>query len=254
MANFKTHLNVAVLVSGVAATTVASIGLVDVHQTPVLFALGVLGGLLPDIDADNSTPVRLAFGLLGLIAAFAAVFYALAHYRLSIGELCLLAGGTFTLVRYVIFELFLRLTEHRGVFHSLLAVVFFACLTTSLSYHLAAAPPVLAWLHGLAVALGYATHLVLDELFSVDLLGGRLKRSFGTALKPFGSDLKATLVMGLLTALVGTTLPDPRILPRLLSRETLVEPVRQKLWPAQGRWFAQWRMPASRGGPGWKLK
>ncbi len=254
MANFKTHLNVAVLVSGVTATTVASIGLVEVHQTPVLFALGVLGGLLPDIDADNSTPVRLAFGLLGLIGAFTAVFYALAHYRLSIGELCLLAGGAFALVRYVIFELFLRLTEHRGVFHSLLAVVFFTCLTTSLSYHLTAASPTLAWLHGLAVALGYATHLVLDELFSVDLLGGRLKRSFGTALKPFGSDLKATLVMGLLTALLGTTLPNPEILSQLLSRERLVEPVRQKLWPAQGRWFAQWRMPASRNGPGWKLE
>jgi hypothetical protein len=35
------------------------------------------------------------------------------------------------------------------------------------------------------VVLGYLTHLCLDELASVDLLGNRLKRSLGTAFKPF---------------------------------------------------------------------
>jgi hypothetical protein len=42
-----------------------------------------------------------------------------------------------------------------------------------------------AWLGGAFVTLGYLTHLCLDELASVDLLGRRVKRSFGTALKPF---------------------------------------------------------------------
>lgn len=35
------------------------------------------------------------------------------------------------------------------------------------------------------MALGYLAHLCLDEIASVDLLRNRVKRSFGTALKPF---------------------------------------------------------------------
>ena len=36
---------------------------------------------------------------------------------------------------------------------------------------------------GLFVSVGYVIHLVLDEIYSVDLTGARVKRSFGTALK-----------------------------------------------------------------------
>jgi hypothetical protein len=35
------------------------------------------------------------------------------------------------------------------------------------------------------VGIGYLTHLVLDEFYSVDLFNRKIKRSFGTALKPF---------------------------------------------------------------------
>jgi hypothetical protein len=42
-----------------------------------------------------------------------------------------------------------------------------------------------SWAAGGFVALGYLTHLCLDELASVDLLNHRVRRSFGTALKPF---------------------------------------------------------------------
>ena len=40
----------------------------------------------------------------------------------------------------------------------------------------------------LAVVLGFLVHLVMDELWAIDLQRGfRLKKSFGTALKFFGS-------------------------------------------------------------------
>jgi hypothetical protein len=42
-----------------------------------------------------------------------------------------------------------------------------------------------AWLAGGFVFLGYMTHLVLDEIYSVDVMGRRIKSSFGTALKIF---------------------------------------------------------------------
>ncbi len=252
MATFKTHLGVAMLASGMATTTFTNIGLATVDQAPLLFALGVAGGLLPDIDADNSIPVRLAFSLLGLIGAFGAVLYVMARYHFSISELTLLVTGTFLAIRYVLFELFLRLTEHRGIFHSLLAAVFFLCLGTSLSYNLGGTPARLAWLHGLFVGMGYVVHLTLDELFSVDLLGGRLKRSFGTALKVFSRDLKATPTLGFLTLGLAVTLPDPHVLERLLSRHTLIRPVQTHLWPPPGQWFAPWR-PKARSHGAWRL-
>ena len=40
-----------------------------------------------------------------------------------------------------------------------------------------------AWLAGGFMAIGYLTHLILDEIYSVDVMDTRLKASFGTALK-----------------------------------------------------------------------
>lgn len=239
MANFKTHLIGAALVSGAAAITAVTLKLTAIEQAPILFGLGMAGGLMPDLDADNSTPVRLAFSLLGLIGGFSAVFYALEHVRFSIVELFLLGLAAFLLIRFGLCELFLRLTEHRGIFHSLLAAVCFALATASASWHLAGSPPMLAWLHGVCLGIGYLTHLVLDELFSFDLTGRRLKRSFGTALKPIDfKNLKSSLAMGLLTLGLATTLPDPGLLAQRAHSQHLYASFKTRLWP-QGQWFAE---------------
>ncbi|GAB6067901.1 metal-dependent hydrolase [Methylothermus subterraneus] len=238
MANFKTHLIGATLVSGAATTAALSVGLTPFSQTPFLFGLGVAGGLMPDLDADNSTPIRLAFTALGLIGAFGAVFYALGRGQFSIAELFLLGLGAFLAIRFGILELFLRLTEHRGVFHSLLAVLCFTLATASASYHLAGSNSTLAWLHGLLLGLGYLTHLILDELFSVDLKGRTLKRSFGTALKPIDfKNLKASLLMGLVTVGLAATLPEPALLAKPAHARHLYAAFKARLWP-QGSWFA----------------
>ena len=45
-----------------------------------------------------------------------------------------------------------------------------------------------------AVFLGFILHLALDELYSVDLMGRRLKKSWGTAMKFFGKDSVSNIV------------------------------------------------------------
>ena len=40
-----------------------------------------------------------------------------------------------------------------------------------------------SWLLGTFMTLGYIVHLALDELYSVDFTGVRVRRSFGSALK-----------------------------------------------------------------------
>jgi hypothetical protein len=183
MASFTTHLYGGAFVSSAAALSLYSAGLASPEQTQTWFFLGVAGGLLPDIDSDSSAPVRGFFTLLGVVLAF-VVSFALVG-RFPIVELALIWGVTFLFVRYGLFEVFTRTTVHRGVWHSWLAAGFSGLATTDAAHHLLGLSPWESWVGGMFVVLGYLTHLCLDELASVDLLGNRVKRSLGTAFKPF---------------------------------------------------------------------
>ena len=183
MANFATHLYGGALVSSVASLGLYSSGLAGPEQTQTCFFLGVAGGLLPDIDSGASKPVRGAFTLLAISLAFATAFALVG--RLPLLDLTLVWGGTFLLVRYLVLEAFARLTVHRGAWHSCLAVVLVGLLSANAAHHGLGMSAGESWAAGGFVALGYLTHLCLDELASVDLLDHRVRRSFGTALKPF---------------------------------------------------------------------
>jgi hypothetical protein len=206
MAKFLGHLYGGVAISSAAALAVYSAGLAGPKQTQILFLVGVIGGLLPDIDADNSKPVRGFFTLLGVMVSFVASFSLVD--RFPVLELALIWGGVFVAVRYGVLELFARLTVHRGIWHSWLAVAFAGLICANAGYHLVGLSALDAWLAAAFLGLGYVTHLCLDELASVDLLGNRLRRSFGTALKPFSLKYPgASFAMA--AAVVVTSLPAP---------------------------------------------
>jgi membrane-bound metal-dependent hydrolase YbcI (DUF457 family) len=116
------------------------------------------------------------------------------HYRPL--DLAVVWFGLFLGVRFLLFETFARFTVHRGIWHSWLAVAFATLATVTISYRLLDQVPRAAWVAGLMVGLGYFTHLCLDEIYSVDLFNTRVKRSFGTALKPFSlADPASSLAM-----------------------------------------------------------
>jgi hypothetical protein len=72
------------------------------------------------------------------------------------------------------------------------------------------------------VGIGYLTHLVLDELYSVDLLNSRVKRSFGTALKPFSlADPRSSF--GMLAAVVALAWVAPAFDWGLLPAENVTQ-------------------------------
>ncbi len=236
MANFKMHTFVASAISGIAAVTALAGGLASANEVPVHFMMGVIGGLLPDIDSDNSTPVKLFFNFLAFGCAFVALFSWADRY--SITELLLLWGAVFFAVRYLVFELFTRLTHHRGVFHSLLAAVFFACLVSSVSYHFLENGARAAWLSGLFVFMGYVVHLLLDELYSVDLLNTKVKRSFGSALKVMNlRNIWASLFLALATAAILTTTPNFSTFLDSTFDTQIYQNISKKLFP-DGEWFA----------------
>lgn len=207
MANFKTHITVAAGASGLLATLCLGAQLANPAQVLALAAAGTLGGILPDVDSDNSTPIKLVFTSLAGILAFMALFGQADSWSLL--ELWLLWAGVYAAVRYPLMRLFTEWTVHRGIFHSIVAALLFCFTTTTLSYHVFDAERGFAWLAGFFVFFGFVVHLALDEIYSVDFMGRRLKKSFGTALKLLNfQDMKSSAGLVMVTLLVFLLTPS----------------------------------------------
>jgi membrane-bound metal-dependent hydrolase YbcI (DUF457 family) len=88
------------------------------------------------------------------------------------------------------------------MFHSLPAAAI-AGQTTFLAF--AAEDPLRRYFISSAVVLGFLTHLVLDEIWSVRMgwFGPKVKKSFGTALKFHGPDLWPNLIAYALALILG---------------------------------------------------
>jgi hypothetical protein len=181
MANFNTHLNGAFAVSGIMALTVYKAGLIDDSGFLLCVALGTIGGLLPDLDSDHSTPIKLGFNMASFVFAFGLVM----HWRNDLSLIALmalwLAGYGF--MRYVVFSIFTRMTVHRGVIHSVPYMAVLGLGLVSLSYYVLGNALTASWFFGLFLFGGALVHLALDELYSVNLMGMKMKRSSGTAMK-----------------------------------------------------------------------
>lgn len=181
MANFNTHLNVAFMTSGVLSLTVYKAGLIDDSGFLMCVVLGTVGGLLPDLDSDNSTPIKLGFNIISFVFAFGLVM----HWRSELSLLALmalwLAGYGF--MRYVVFHIFTTMTVHRGVIHSVPYMAILGLGLTCLSYYGLHLPLITSWFYGLFLFGGAMVHLLLDELYSVNLSNMKMKRSSGTAMK-----------------------------------------------------------------------
>lgn len=209
MANFNTHLGVAAIGSGMLSTLCLQVGFVNANDALLLASAGVIGGILPDIDLHYSYPSRILFSLLGIMVSFIWIFTA--ENELPIMGLWGAGLAIYLLIRYPIWRIFNKFTVHRGAIHSIIAAILFCLLAVLLSFHMFAKPAFISWLIGFFVLLGFILHLLLDEIYSVDFMGHRLKRSFGTALKIldkkhyYGSSL---IIIGIIIS--GFFVPDIR--------------------------------------------
>ncbi|WP_020681410.1 metal-dependent hydrolase [Marinobacterium rhizophilum] len=236
MADFKTHTLVATVISGGLSVAALATGLATPADAFCYWLAGTLGGLLPDIDSDESLALRIVFRLFGaLVAASLAIYWVT---TLPVWQVMALAGAGYLLVRFVLLWLFAKITVHRGMLHSLLANVLFGAIGVLLAYHLFALDVRQAWGIGGFVFMGATVHLLLDEIYSVDLSGMRIKRSFGSALKitdwqqPGLSALMLMLCVGCLWLSPQAPFLEPRLgldLPQWLTLNTVVDWLRQVL-------------------------
>ncbi|HIO93249.1 MAG TPA: hydrolase [Leucothrix mucor] len=197
MANFNTHITVAAVASGLLATLCLQVGFIGTSDALLLTLAGTIGGILPDVDLQHSYPSRIIFSLLGMIISFLWIFST--ENQLSIIELWVIGLIIFAFIRYPVWMIFHKYTKHRGAIHSLVAAFAFGLFTTSISFHFFSKTAFISWLIGMLVFYGFIIHLMLDEIYSVDFMNHRIKRSFGTAMKVI--DTKQRAISGILIAL-----------------------------------------------------
>nr|VVV06462.1 hypothetical protein AW0309160_03954 [Aliivibrio wodanis] len=189
MANFSTHFNTAALASGLASAALLSANHIELNTALWLWFLGTIGGLLPDIDSDNSTSLDIIFNLFTISIVLLSIRYFTSD-AIDERQFLLLIGMPVMIhliIKYGIRNIFEWQTIHRGICHSLLFLFFCGLVTTDIIWFTldadVAHKEFIAWLSGMFVFSGGIVHLVLDEIYSVDLANVRIKRSFGSALK-----------------------------------------------------------------------
>ena len=98
--------------------------------------------------------------------------------------------------------IFKRLTVHRGIFHSIPTTVIYASLVYLIFYQDQHFPLRARLLISLSAFAGILSHLILDEIYSIDLTGKkpRIKRSFGTAFSFWKKDTPIISTMAYLLA------------------------------------------------------
>lgn len=180
MADFYTH----VTTSSVLGVGYAGMGIAmgfPLETSLVAGGLCGLSGMLPDLDSDTGIPVREAMGFAAGVVPMLLVdrFQALGmpHDRMI-----LLTAGLYFLIRFAGAGLLGRFSVHRGMFHSVPAMFIFA----GLAFLICGSPSTeIRYFKAGAVLFGVFSHLLLDEIYSIEWRGGawRFKRSFGTALK-----------------------------------------------------------------------
>ncbi len=204
MAAFRQHVTFSsVLGVGYAAALIGS-GFEWVHS---VLAGGLCGiaGMLPDLDSPSGRPVRELFSITAILVPL-LILRRLRRSGLEPEEMVLLGAALYLFIRFGVSWVFKHLTVHRGMFHSIPAM-FIAGEAVFLA-HNGSEPYGRVTLAG-GIMLGFLSHLVLDEIYSVDMNGVALRfnKAAGSALKFFSKSWTASLatwsLLGVLTYLVG---------------------------------------------------
>jgi hypothetical protein len=225
MATFQTHIAFSTAL-GVAYGGVAGV-MFDLPVPTCVLAGGLcsVSGMLPDVDSNAGVPLRESMALVAAVVSM-MIAHRLRRFGMSPESTILGGAAVYALIRFGLAEFLRRHTVHRGMFHSLPAAAIFGLLEFLL------APSeelqLRIYLAG-AVGIGYLSHLLLDELYSIEWYRGRLrlKPTFGTAMKLFGRTWWPTILVYLqLLILVYVAFKEPGWM-RQHFKETIRPTIRQ---------------------------
>jgi membrane-bound metal-dependent hydrolase YbcI (DUF457 family) len=163
--------------------------------------LCAVSGMLPDLDSDSGIPARETISFAAAIGPM-LLFNRLHASGFAVEQFILFGVPLYLLIRFGIGGLLRAVTIHRGMFHSIPAMLI-AGMLTYLACDVGHVSAKLFKAGG--VMLGFFSHLFLDEVYSVEVRGltTRVKSSFGTALKFFGNNPAANMACYSLLLLLG---------------------------------------------------
>ncbi len=211
MANFRTHISFGALLG--TALVIAGLIYSFFSSTEVMiwiFLAVLIGSFLPDLDMDEGIPFQILFGLFGVGIGGLAFFILYENEVRDSVILILTPVVAFMGMRFGIGYIFEKLTDHRGIFHSIPAAILFGLLTVWLLnfFSIFISQKLIL---GLAITVGYLGHLVLDEIYSSVNLNGRSllpKQSLGSALKLYSSSKIATFIFYALIFIFAMKIPE----------------------------------------------
>jgi hypothetical protein len=207
MAGFKTHVTVSsILGVGYGGAAYFMYG---APAPACALAAGLCGvsGMLPDLDSDSGRPLHESVLLAAAIVPM-MMLRRFQHWGMPHEMMVLAAAGLYLLIRFGIAAVVKRFTVHRGMFHSIPTML----ICGEITYLLASGEDwrIRAFMAG-GVMVGFLSHLILDEIWSVEWTHARVKSSFGTAFKFFGKSWGANFVCFATLFLVsGVLLFDPQ--------------------------------------------
>jgi hypothetical protein len=206
MPGFKIHISASTFLGIGYGVGAAALYDVPLPTAALATTLCSVAGMLPDLDSGPGRPLKESVGF-----AAAAVPMMLVDRFRHMGwshESMILAGAAIYLfIRFALYHFLQHHTVHRGIFHSFpvmfifAGIAFLVCTSGDLTMRYYKAGGIL---------LGFFSHLLLDEIWSIDLRHFRLKSSFGTALKFWSDNRYATLAAYAVLAVVAVAvLNDP---------------------------------------------
>jgi membrane-bound metal-dependent hydrolase YbcI (DUF457 family) len=227
MADFKSHISFSTMLGGVYGVAGYVYGGFPIETSLLGAGLCSLSGMLPDLDSDSGTPVRemSTFAAAVIPMLMMPRFEALSCCHES---LVLMAAIVYCIIRFGVVEIFKRYTVHRGMWHSIPACAVCGLLTFLIVADLDLRVRIYK---SVAVMLGFFSHLLLDEIWSLGVRSGRLnvKKSFGTAIKFVGKDSWANYsVYGKLFALAFFAVGDPMLMERFGHHSYFGNPTMQQ--------------------------
>jgi len=239
MANFNTHFTVAAGASAVVSGTLLSMEVVSPEQAVLAFAIGTLGGLLPDVDSSHSTSIKVGFNVLSLLLTIMLIFVKSSTY--SLVEMFMVSILVFLAIRYAFLEFFRKISKHRGMFHSVPVGIIWGIVVSILAHIFFDLDSLVSWVYAFMITWGYFVHLLLDETYSVDLGNRRMKKSLGTAFKlgMFKNTKQKihTAIIYLSIPLLLWFAPDTSLIENALFSQEAWLTFKEIVIPYDGKWF-----------------
>ena len=188
MAGFHTHITVSTAIGAAYAFVGVNVLHLPLSTCAIGGGLCSIAGIMPDLDSDHAVPARETLSFLAAVAPM-LLFYRFHYEGLATENILLFGAPLYLLIRFG-FGQMLKVSVHRGMFHSLPAAVIAGLIAYCLCDTGVSTGRTFK---AVGAVIGYMIHLILDEIWAIEFSGVhiRLKKSFGTAMKFFGNSPQA---------------------------------------------------------------